>query len=458
MGQQFLVCRGGFLVLAASILVLRLATAGLADKILPPEKLPDGSTRVTTTDDAGKTIKTVDTSKTWGDDVPTVTTTTYGPGGGKTSVSEQGESGGVKWQTKWNEYGQETYHSNEWWDKGKITAGLHFSYTYFDPKDKQPAAITKEVYNLDTQTWGPEPPKEAKPTVPLQQGLTKEDEAKAAKAMSEEQPKAAEPNLEERKDIGKLPTYDTKFYVDAHGGFSFGTTQTPSLSSNDSFTRRNRTSSFSTSFQTQASPNLAGTGGVSLGTWFNYECCRQRSWLKYFGFSLDYSYYGLDYGSQGAQFSKAFLSRDNERTLIGDGTFRSSGFVNSLAFNLKARLPLDLSGFGHWQAEVGVGPSINIVNEQFTATLDTFRNRNRMDNFEHLNIYQQFKSQTVVVPGVQVGVGVKYYPFPWLSLGPAFTYNHFRYSESLYGSEGLSGKIGVTVNNFNVTMGARYNF
>jgi hypothetical protein len=159
MEQQFLTRRWGLLILAVPVLVLLLATAGLADKTLPPEKLPDGSTRVTTTDDAGKTIKTVDTSKTSGDDVPTVTTTTYGPGGGKTSVSEQGESGGVKWQTKWNAYGQETYHSMEWLDKGKITAGLHFSYTYFDPKDKQPSAITQEVYNPDTQTWGPKPPK-----------------------------------------------------------------------------------------------------------------------------------------------------------------------------------------------------------------------------------------------------------------------------------------------------------
>jgi hypothetical protein len=62
MVRNFLMRRGGFLVLAASALVLLLATAGWADKTLPTEKLPDGGTRVTTVEDNGKIVKTEDTS------------------------------------------------------------------------------------------------------------------------------------------------------------------------------------------------------------------------------------------------------------------------------------------------------------------------------------------------------------------------------------------------------------
>lgn len=312
--------------------------------------------------------------------------------------------------------------------------------------------------------------------------------------------------------------YDSKIYFDARGGFALGLNQTPSLSSIGSFTRRDSIDRFATNFQTQASPNLAGAAGASLGTWFDYACCRQRSWLKYFGFSLDYSHYGLDYGSRSAQFSKLIISRDKgsnlvldgqsnlvldgqrslvldgqrnflldgqsnfsregERPLIGDGTFSSSGFVNSLGFMLNTRLPFDLPSIGHFEAQLGVGPTINIVTQQFTATLDRFRNRNgdrftqmptgQLDNnfrtsngnnnSGNLNIIQQFNSQTVVTPGLQVNFGLKYYLTPHISLGPGVSYYHFYYDQNLSGNGGLSGKISFPVNEFNFTMGVRYNF
>jgi hypothetical protein len=469
MVRDFLMRRGGFLVLAASMLVLLLATAGWADKTLPPEKLPDGSTRVTTTDDAGKMIKTVDTSKTSGDGVPTVTTTTYGPGGGKTSVSEQGESGGVKWQTKWNGYGQETYHSNEWWDKGKLTAGLHFSYTYFDPKDKQPSAITEEVYNPDTQTWGLKPPKEAKPLVLPQQGLTKEDEANAAKAMSEEKPKATEPSPEERKQIGKLPAYNPRFFINPWVGGGVGANQAVNLSSFDSFTRRTHTTSYFTNFDSQGSPTAAVAAGVALGTWFDYECCSHRPVLRYFGFSLNYSHYALNYSSQGGQFSKILLPRlndnnndnNNDRNFTGDSIFNSNGAVNSLGFQFNARygwLPDEQMSLGRLQFQVGVGPAINIVTQTPSEQFNLQRTRNGTDTVDIRTIYQNFNSQTVVLPGLQAEIGVKYFILPQLSVGSSMQYDYYNLKTSLTGSGDLTGNYSTPVNHFIFKMNVGYNF
>jgi len=282
-----------------------------------------------------------------------------------------------------------------------------------------------------------------------------------AKRQEQEKYKIAPAPEKKTETPGTLKTQSTRFYFNPWVGGGFGANQAVNLSSSDSFTRHDHTTRFLTNFDSQGSPKAAVAAGVDLGTWFDYDCCDVRDVLRYFGFSLNYSHYGLNYSSQGGQFLKAVLSSDNERTLTGDSIFNSNGYVNSLAFRANARygwLPDDQVPFGRLQLQGGIGPSINIVTQTPSEQFNLLRTRNGTDNVDIRTILQNFNSQTVVVPGLQAEIGVKYFILPQLSLGPSMQYDYFRLHGSLTGPGDLSGSYSTAVNHFIFKLNVGYNF
>ncbi len=208
MSRHFLRRQRGVWLLAAAALLLLSATVCLADKTTR-EPLPDGGTRVTTTDDQGKLKKTEDTSKTSADGVKTVTTTKYYPDGRKYNTTQEVYKNGklisekIEWvfsagntvinETKYNEYGQKSYYSSTSWLNGKLVSGHRTTYVYLEPKDKKFTIAEAQYYHSETQTWTGEPPEKPKEPEPQKaqekpkpQGMTQEDYKKAAEAMSED--------------------------------------------------------------------------------------------------------------------------------------------------------------------------------------------------------------------------------------------------------------------------------
>ncbi len=480
MVRNFLVRREGFLVLAAAALVLLLATAGRADTTTTTS-LPDGGTRVTTTNDHGQVTKTKDTSKTSPDGVQTVTTTEYRGREGQMvkeefkngiKISRQvdangivlaGETKGQKWRytrtDRWNENGQLTYRGGEDWTNGKQVRGFRSSYVYLNPKDKDPVTSTNEWFNPETQTWGSEVPlgkaeEKPKPAVP-QQGLTKEDEAKAAKAMSEEKPKAAEPNPEVREEIGKLVTPGSSFYASFYGALGgIGPTHGLNLTSNEP-------DPTITSFRVPAKLATAATAGMSLGTWFGYPWVQLPPWASYFGFALGYTHYALQYAAEGGTYSQTAFFPGGATNATGNSTFRSNGGVDSLGFMFKGRygwLPDDQMPLGRLETWAGVGPAIYFVSQRPTLRFDSITSVNGIPTIVSLNGYQKFSSASDTVVGLQVGVGASYYFFRWLSADGFLQYDHFTPSFNLTGFAGLTGKVTLPVDHFSINLGMSLHF
>lgn len=247
----------------------------------------------------------------------------------------------------------------------------------------------------------------------------------------------------------------TSFYVGIYGGLG-GIGPTPRLSP----------SSYEpepaiTNFRVPAQMNLAATIGVGLGTWFNYPWWQLPPWLKYFGFSLNYMYYALQYGSAAGTYGSSFFPGPPVISTTGDCTFRSTGSANSLGFMFKGRygwLEDNEVPFGRFQTWVGVGPSLNFVNQTPTVKFNNVTSLNGTPTYIPLYGYQKFSSSSATVVGLQVGVGGSYYIFRCLSADAFLQYDHFSPTFTLSGPSGLAGKVTIPVDQISFNFGLSVHF
>jgi hypothetical protein len=207
------------------------------------------------------------------------------------------------------------------------------------------------------------------------------------------------------------------------------------------------------------------TGGVSLGTWFDYSWAQLPNWMKYFGFSLNYMHYALQYPTQTGTLSQNFL-------LPGDGTgiptstagscnFRSNGSVNSLAFMFKGRYGWEKDKevpFGRVQAWVGLGPSLNFVSQKPTVSFSNFTLINGASAYIPLSYKQSFNSASSTVLGLQLAVGGSYYLYRWLSADAFLQYDYFSPTFHLSGGRELSGRVNLPVNQVSINFGVGVHF
>jgi hypothetical protein len=266
------------------------------------------------------------------------------------------------------------------------------------------------------------------------------------------------------KSSGMKEKPDTSFYASASLGLG-GIGPNPGLnlfSDEPNGQTGQQTTDPTTNFRVPGRLNLAATGGVGLGTWFNYPWWQLPPWLKYFGFSMNYTHYALQYGAQGGTYSQntTFPGPLLVNTM-GACTFRSTGAVNSLGFMFKGRygwLKDEQVPFGRVQAWVGVGPSLNFVNQTPTVRFDTVTSVNGTPTFAALNGYQKFNSSSATVVGLQAAAGGSYYFCRRLSVDAFLQYDHYAPSFSLTGSGGLTGKVTIPVNQISLNLGLGLHF
>jgi hypothetical protein len=455
---NFLMRRGGFLVLAASILVLLLAGTSLAEKTTM-ELHEDGSTRETT-DYGDGNVTTVDTSNPSADGVQTITTTTVVAGGEKTIVEKEEFKNGKlisrqietndpgfgiigKQNIKFNEQGQTTYESYEVWEKGKLLRG-HRTTKTFDSFGFWRVTST-ENYQPKTQTW-----------------VTEEPPKTAEEKPEPVQPKTAEEQPKTPETPGGVKAKPTSFYIEPYIGVGgLGPNHSFNVSSNAFVLENDQAFNTHINSRSRGRMDVTATGGVSLGTWFNYGCMDLPPWLQYFGFCLNYMYHVLEYGSHGGQDSQGLFFPSQVDNVMGDCTLRSTGSVHTLGFMVKGRygfFPDDEVPFGRVEGWVGIGPSINIVSQNPSVKLNNVRTINGEPNFDSLNTYTKFNSTTSTVPGLQMSVGVRYNIRRYLSTDAFLQYDHFTPNFSLNGPGGTTGKFNPTVDHFSVNLGMAYQF
>ena len=207
------------------------------------------------------------------------------------------------------------------------------------------------------------------------------------------------------------------------------------------------------------------TGGLSLGTWFDYSWAQLPPWMKYFGFSINYLHYALQYPNQTGTFSQNVLLNSDgtvgTTSTAGSCNFRSNGTVNSLAFMFKGRYGWqkdDEVPFGRVQAWLGIGPSLNFVSQRPTLTFNNFTLVNGSSMFIPLNYKQAFNSSATTTVGLQVAVGGSYYIFRWLSADAFLQYDYYSPTFHLGGARGLGGRVTLPVNQLSINFGVGVHF
>jgi hypothetical protein len=145
-------------------------------------------------------------------------------------------------------------------------------------------------------------------------------------------------------------------------------------------------------FTHKVSGNLdpAFLGGLKIGAWFDqsgiFSGINFPTWLKYFGFYIDFSYHHLNYSEQlsNSTFQNRFWYKytnsilvDRNETLFGNfhSEFSSVGSAATLAFMFAARygfLKDSEVPFGRLQPYLAVGPAIFFARQDLAFNVGNF--------------------------------------------------------------------------------------
>jgi len=364
----------------------------------------------------------------------------------------------LKYDEKGHEIVREEYRTDQWGKKFTRKAALHYD-DLGRPYDLQieefedgkqvggkrviteyktggPTETYKKTWDPKTQRW----------SEPMEETLEK---PKALETLPRAFPSPFEP-------IG-AKVNPKSFYIEPRVGLTgFGVNHDFTLVSHEPTELTN----IGTRFKFKGNMNLAASAGVSVGTWFNY-------WndvhpiFPYLGFSLNYMYQDMEYGPNCGCYCEEYSIGGQDFNLAGNSRFRSNGSLNTLGFMFNGRygfLPDDQLPFGRMEVWGGVGPSLNFVNQTPTVKFSNLKSINGEPTYEILDFFQKFNSSSAVVPGLQVGLGLRYNFYPWLSLGTSIQYDHFSPSFNLTGPAGLSGHYNNPVDKFIWSIGAAYQF
>jgi len=186
-------------------------------------------------------------------------------------------------------------------------------------------------------------------------------------------------------------------------------------------------------------------GGLKLGAWFDktgvLSGINFPSWMKYFGFYLDFSYHTLN-------FPRRVFS-------VGggpNGTYESEGAAATLGFMFAARygfLPDQEVPFGRLQPYIAVGPAL-----MFSWQQPTIR-----DPFPPLDPTNKLDSSSSTNLGLAVEAGLRWMALKNVSLDVSFKYRYFNptYSYTLFPGDPGSF-VRPNFNLFSLQVGAAYHF
>jgi opacity protein-like surface antigen len=157
-------------------------------------------------------------------------------------------------------------------------------------------------------------------------------------------------------------------------------------------------------------------GGLKIGTWFVKEGflgMNYPSWMRYFGFYLDFMMHRLNFRRQAGTAALAL----GGVTIPGSFEFSSEGIAPTLAFMFAARygfFPDSEVPFGRLQPYVAVGPAIMFASQQPTF------------NFTSLGVGRDLESQSTAVICLAVEAGLRWMALKNVSIDVSFKY---RYAE-----------------------------
>ena len=230
---------------------------------------------------------------------------------------------------------------------------------------------------------------------------------------------------------------------------------------------------FSNSYPGRLDP--AFLGGLKIGTWFVKEGFlgfNYPTWMKYFGFYLDFMMHRLNFrrqiGSEHASFTPAV---GGDSTVDLQSTFWSEGVAPTLAFMFAARygfLPDSEVPFGRLQPYVAVGPAIMFASQTPNIRLNRVTARNGVPvNEGPLNATFNLPSQSAATICLAVETGLRWMALRNVSIDASFKYRYAQPSFSYSFIENATFSTIPLVHNINLDptyhllsgqVGAAYHF
>jgi opacity protein-like surface antigen len=212
--------------------------------------------------------------------------------------------------------------------------------------------------------------------------------------------------------------------------------------------------------------NPAFLGGLKIGTWFVREGFlgfNYPTWMKYFGFYLDFSYHRLNYDRQNITFRHTMIPKVEDggtAVFSGTGEFWSNGHVATLAFMFAGRygfFPDAAVPFGRLQPYVAVGPALIFARQEASSMLYPFMVPCATGGYGGSN------ADSVVVAGLAVEAGFRWMALRNVSVDLSFKY---RYAQPKFTYDKLDPftRVYTTVthrpdfNLFSGQIGAAYHF
>jgi opacity protein-like surface antigen len=189
-------------------------------------------------------------------------------------------------------------------------------------------------------------------------------------------------------------------------------------------------------------------GGLKLGAWFERSGVLSGlnfpTWMRYFGFWLDFSYHALNFPA------RTYLSNSDK---IPNGTFSSEGAVATLAFMFGARygfFPDAEVPFGRLQPYVAVGPALMFSWQQPTINILATQYHWDADSSSSTNV------------GLAVEAGLRWMALKNVSLEVSFKYRYFNPTYKYQGPLGIGPDpncyLRPNFHLFSLQVGAAYHF